>query len=262
MDDVVSRGIVLRSVRYGERGRVVEVYTEAAGTRSFFVSGKGGRVAARTAHGARHLGTGSAARGRPLSDALWLPLNIVEIVWHEGGNGSGELLRPRDVAMAHAWRELYFRPQKSAVVMFLSEFLSYALRGEVGDARLMAYVATSLAWLDDAVHGIGVFPVTFLMGLAPLLGFDVRGGVWHEGCYFDLMAGSYESERPAHDHFLSPEEAAVVPKLLGVPVTMSARVHVPGWVLQRALRVVIEFYQLHLPVMPLRLKSLDVLAML
>ena len=62
-------------------------------------------------------------------------------------------------------------PQKSAIALFLSEFLTYALKGEQDNPSLFRYLTQSLNWFDNAPEGsYANFHIAFMIGTAAYTG--------------------------------------------------------------------------------------------
>ena len=104
------RGIVLRTVKYGDNSMIVDLFTEGRGRLSFMAS------TSRTKRSVRNV-------------SFWQPLSMVEFSVELRPNG-GKLPRPNDVRTYYNYTDLPFSPVKSTLALFLAEFLSAALREE------------------------------------------------------------------------------------------------------------------------------------
>ena len=122
------RGIVLRTVRYGDTSMIVDLFTASRGRQSFVAST-------------------SRAKRSVRSVSYWQPLSMVEFSADIRGN-AGRLPKPVDVHSYYNYVDLPFSPVKSSLALFLSEFLCAALREEKENAPLYAYLESSLQWLD------------------------------------------------------------------------------------------------------------------
>ena len=122
-----TRAMVLRAVKYGESGLVVDMLTEKEGRVSFMVK----------------LSKSPKCRFRK---QLFMPLTIVEVDFDY--RMKSNLQRLLDIRMAQPLPLLAMDPYKLSIGMFLSEFLVYATRDENDNAPLYNYVENSLLWLD------------------------------------------------------------------------------------------------------------------
>lgn len=273
------RGIVLRTVRYGDTSLIVDLFTESHGRMSFMAST-------------------SRAKRSVRSVSFWQPLSMVEFSAELLPNG-GKLPRPSDVRTYYNYIDLPFSPIKSTLALFLAEFLSAALREEKENTPLYRYIESSLQWLDlaDSPASIANFHLAFLMHLSRFIGIypnlDVSGNLnpnlnlnpnsplsavhsplstvhsplstvhfqlstLNSQLYFDLLAGTYCDRQPSHAHFLRNEEARVLPVLFRMNYPTMHLFRLSRRERQRILHVLNEYYRLHVPGFP-ELKSLEIL---
>ena len=267
------RGIVLRTVRYGDTSLIVDLFTESHGRMSFMASTLRAKRSVR-------------------SVSFWQPLSMVEFSAELLPNG-GKLPRPSDVRTYYNYIDLPFSPIKSTLALFLAEFLSAALREEKENTPLYRYIESSLQWLDlaDSPASIANFHLAFLMHLSRFIGIypnlDVSGDLnpdpplsavnsplstvhcqlstlnsqlstLNSQLYFDLLAGTYCDRQPSHAHFLRNEEARVLPVLFRMNYPTMHLFRLSRRERQRILHVLNEYYRLHVPGFP-ELKSLETL---
>ena len=275
------RGIVLRTVRYGDTSLIVDLFTESHGRMSFMASTLRAKCSVR-------------------SVSFWQPLSMVEFSAELLPNG-GKLPRPSDVRTYYNYIDLPFSPIKSTLALFLAEFLSAALREEKENTPLYRYIESSLQWLDlaDSPASIANFHLAFLMHLSRFIGIypnlDVSGNLnpnlnlnlnpnsplsavnsplstvhcqlstlnsqlstLNSQLYFDLLAGTYCDRQPSHAHFLRNEEARVLPVLFRMNYPTMHLFRLSRRERQRILHVLNEYYRLHVPGFP-ELKSLEIL---
>lgn len=267
------RGIVLRTVKYGDTSLIVDLFTESHGRMSFMAST-------------------SRAKRSVRSVSFWQPLSMVEFSAELLPNG-GKLPRPSDVRTYYNYIDLPFSPIKSTLALFLAEFLSAALREEKENTPLYRYIESSLQWLDlaDSPASIANFHLAFLMHLSRFIGIypnlDVSGNLnpnsplsavnsplstvhfplstvnsqlstVNSQLYFDLLAGTYCDRQPSHAHFLRNEEARVLPVLFRMNYPTMHLFRLSRRERQRILHVLNEYYRLHVPGFP-ELKSLEIL---
>lgn len=235
---VRSHGIILHSLHYGDRKVILDVFTEAAGCVSFITASK----------------TSSQRGIRP---STWQPLALVEVVWEPHPKSS--LQKPQELTLWQPWRDLSFRPLKSAVSLFLSDFLFHALRSEQQNALLFDFVVASLRWFDQAESRYSNFHIVFLLHLSRFLGFMPNVDDWQPRSYFDLQAASFVAILPHHPYYLEPDEAALVCKFFRMDYRSMRAVALNGRARRRTLDLIVLFYRLHLPEFP-ELKSLEVLS--
>ncbi|MBQ6751759.1 MAG: DNA repair protein RecO [Bacteroidaceae bacterium] len=231
------RGIVLRTVKYGDTSMVVDLFTESRGRQSFMASTARAKRAVR-------------------SKSFWHPLSQVE--FSAEMRPVGGLPRPADVRTYYNYIDLPFSPVKSTLALFLAEFLSAALREEKENLPLYRYIESSLQWLDmvESPAAMANFHLAFLMHLSRFIG--IYPNLESPDRYFDLMAGTYCDRPPLHAHYLQRQEAQALPTLFRMDYPTLHLFRFSRRERMRILHVLNEYYRLHVPNFP-ELKSLEVL---
>ena len=235
---VQSHGLVLHTIRYSDSQLIVSIFTEAAGTVPFLV---------RAARGSKN---GPKA-------SVWQQLSQVDVAWEPRLRTN--LQKPRELTLWKPWHSLPFDPAKTAMALFLGEFLYRALHNEQENVALFQYLTNALQWLDESEGGYANFHLVVLLHLTRFLGFTPSTDEWTEGCYFDMQAATFTPQQPSHPHFLAPAEAALLPKFLRMDLRSMRPVGLNGERRNRILQLITEFYRLHIPEFP-ELHSLEVLA--
>lgn len=238
--DLKTRAIVLRTVKYGDQRIVADLLTEQAGRLSFMVT------LAKNGHGR-------------MRRQLFQPLSIVEIETDLRPNA--QMQRLRNIRLAYAWTSLPFTPQKTAIGLFLAEFLCRILPQAQQDVPLFDYVEQSLEWLDAAEQGYANFHLVFLMRLTRFLGIYPNVTEYREGSYFDLRNGTFVAQQPIHTDVLKPQEAARIGLLLRMNFATMHLFRMSRQERNRCAEVLLQFYRLHTPAFG-ELKSLPVLQQL
>ncbi|MBQ9665180.1 MAG: DNA repair protein RecO [Bacteroidaceae bacterium] len=232
------RGIVLRTVKYGDTSLIVDLFTESRGRQSFMAST-------------------SRAKRSVRSVSFWQPLSMVEFSADIRPN-AGKLPRPVDVHPYYNYVDLPFSPVKSTLALFLAEFLSAALREEKESTPLYRYLEFSLQWLDmvENPSAMANFHLVFLMHLSRFIG--IYPNLERPDLYFDLLSGCYCDRTPSHSHYLRYAEAQTLPLLFRMDYPTMHLFRFSRQDRQRILHVLNEYYRLHVPNFP-ELKSLEVL---
>lgn len=216
---------------------IVDVYSKLSGRASFLI-----RV--------------SRSRKSNVKSVLFQPLSFVEI---EADFRAKSSIYP--IRNAKTWipfQSIPYDPYKSAMALFLSEFLYRALKEEEGNEPLFAYLEHSILWLDTCQTNFSNFHLVFLMRLSRFLGLYPNLAHYRKGSYFDMLNAQFSSTLPTHASFLSAEESARVPLLMRMNYETMHIVRMNRNQRDRCLTLINDYYRLHLPDFPV-LKSLDVL---
>lgn len=230
-------GIVLHTVKYNDKANIVHVYTEQSGRMSFLIPAQRSRKSA-------------------VKQVLFQPLSVVEFEAD---------MRPRSgihpIKEAKAWyvfTSLPYDPYKSAIAMFLAEFLYRALKEETTNVPLFAYLVHSVQWLDVCETSFANFHLVFLMRLSRFLGIYPNVEEYSSSDYFDLLNACFVSSQPYHGMFVRPEEASHIRTLMRMNYETMHLFAMNRMERNRCLDIINEYYRLHLPDFP-ELKSLPVL---
>lgn len=231
-------GIVLHALKYKDTAMIVDIYTEVAGRASFMVPILRSRKAA-------------------VKQSLFQPLALVELEADFRPNTT--IYKVKEAKSFYPFTSIPYHPYKSPIALFLSEFLYRAIREEVENRPLFAYLQHSIVWLDECGGQFANFHLVFLMRLSRFLGLYPNLANYREGDYFDLQNACFTTLRPQqHTHYIGPEEAGRLIHLMRMRYETMHLFGMNRTERARCLAVMNEYYRLHLPDFP-TLKSLDVL---
>ena len=193
-----TKGIVLRSVKYGETSLVVTVFTELFGLQSYMINGV--RTSSKK-------GTGKAS--------LFQPTAILDLVVYH--NELKHLNRIREFRWAHLYDHLMSDVIKNAVALFMTELLTKCLKQPEANPELFYFTEDALLHLDKSSGTVTAnFPLFFALHLPVFFGFRIDDNYSASNVYLDLQEGSYVATQPGHPHFLDDKQAYIVSQVLKV----------------------------------------------
>lgn len=193
-----TKGIVLRTVKYGETSVIVSIFTELFGLQSYLVNG------VRT-----------ASRKGGVKANLFQPAAILELIAYH--NELKQLNRLREYKWGFLYRNIYSDVRRNAVALFMVELLSKSVKQPEGNPELFHFVEDSFMHLDECSETVMAnFPVFFAVHLAGFFGFRIDDTYSERNNILDLREGSFVSERPPHPHFLEEKFASVTSHFLKV----------------------------------------------
>lgn len=230
-------GVVLHSLKYSDKQNIVHIYTEQEGRMSFLVPVQ-------------------RSRKSTVRLVLFQPLSIVEF---EADVRPKSGLHP--IKEAKAWylfQSLPYDPYKSAIALFIAEFLYRALKEESENRALFGYLVNSIQWLDACDGSFANFHLVFLMRLSRFLGLFPNVEGYTEGAFFDLLNACFVPSQPYHGMFVRPQEAAAIRNLIRMNYDTMHLFSMNRMERNRCLDIISQYYRLHLPDFP-ELKSLPVL---
>jgi DNA repair protein RecO (recombination protein O) len=237
-----TKGIVLRTVKYGETSVIVSVYTELFGIQSYLVNG----VRKSTKRS-----SGSAASFQP---AALLDL----IVYH---NDLKQLQRIREFKWSYLYQHIFFDVRKNAVSMYMVELLQKLFKQPEENEPLFQFIEDAFIHLDNADDGVVAnYALYFALHLPVFFGFRIEDNFdGQKNPILDLQEGIFTSSRPSHPYFLEGPLAEFTSQLLKRLHPEELKQMRLNQTLRRQLLQAFEdYYALHFPEFG-RMRSLPVL---
>ncbi len=193
-----TRGIVLRTVKYGETSVIVSIFTELFGVQSYIVNGV--RTAGRKGHSRSN---------------LFQPGAILDLVVYH--NELKNLQRLKEYQWALLYEHIFFDIFKSAVATFMVELLQKCLKQPEANPDLYYFVEDALMHLDKSPPPVVAnFPLFFAVHLANFFGFRISDEYSEQKSWLDLQEGLFVQQPPHHPNFLEKEKSFVIAQLLRV----------------------------------------------
>lgn len=233
-----EEGILIGAVRHNDRTSVAHVFTSRHGLVPFiWLLSKTGRNSGR--------------------NTLLQPLTQLEFQAEYVPTES--LQHIKEIKNRHPYGDIPRNPLKCAISLFLSEFLTYALKGEQNNPSLLDFLTESLLWLDNAQEGCySNFHIAFMIGTASHIGICPNADEYTPGCVLDMREGCFTPLIPKHTEYIPAELSYKLNLLMNsgydgikdAPLTGQQRV-----MLLNALN---SYFRLHIPSFPI-LKSIEVL---
>lgn len=193
-----TKGIVLRTVKYGDTSLIVTIFTELFGVQSYIVSG------VRTS---TKKGTGKAN--------LFQPTAILDLVVYH--NELKHLNRIKEFKWHYLYQHIFSDVPKNAVALFMIELLTKCLKQPEANPELYEFVEDAFIHLDESKETVMAnFPLFFALHLPAFFGFRINDDYSDEIPILDLQEGTFISEKPDHLHFLDGRQAEVTSELLKI----------------------------------------------
>jgi len=190
-----TKGVVLRTVKYGETSVIATVYTELFGVQSYIV--KGVRQATKKSQGKSNYFQPGAM------------LNMV--VYH---NDLKNLQFIKEYEWSYLYNEVLFDVVKNAVAMYIVELLQHSLKQPEANPELFYLIEDTLKQLDRGTNTFTAnLPLYFTLHLSGELGFQLQGSYSKTTPIIDLMEGSFTADIPVHPHYLSGEAARLTSQI-------------------------------------------------
>jgi DNA repair protein RecO (recombination protein O) len=189
-----TKGIVLRSIKYGETSIVVHIFTEMFGIQSYLVNG------------VRTVGKTSKAH-------FFQPSSILEMeVYH---NELKNLQRIKDLKWNVLYKNILSDVTKNSVALYMVELLQKCLKQPETNEDLFHFCEDAFLQLDTADSEVTAnFPIYFSLQIAQILGLGLSNNYSTERNIFNLQEGNFSAENSALQNLSIKELSYYISQLL------------------------------------------------
>lgn len=197
MKSYKARGVVLRTVKYGESGMVVYMLTNTLGRQTYMVQGV------------------RSSKGKGNKGALFQPMFIVEFEGIESQHA--QMHRMKDIRNFMPLSTVPFDVRKSTISLFMAEVVYRLIREVEQNSPLFEFVCGAIEALDAMHDGVANFHLWFLVRLSYFLGF-YPGNQYIEDGVFDIQNGVFTPSMPTHRLALSPQNSHILAQVMSCEV--------------------------------------------
>ncbi len=224
-----TKGIVLRTVKYGETSVIITIFTELFGVQSYLVNGV--RTSTKKSSG---------------KASYFQPAAILDMVVYH--NELKHLNRIKEFKWAHIYQHILSDVPKNAVALFMIELLTKCLKQPEENNDLFHFTEDVFLKLDESNKAVMAnIPLFFALHLTHFFGFRIDDNYNSTNQYLDLQEGSFVNEQPHHPHFLEEKQAAITSHFLKVLQTKELEDIKLNHAFRRNLLLSYEtYYRLHI----------------
>ena len=192
-----TKGIVLRTVKYGETSMVVTLFTELFGVQTYMVNGV--RSSKKSSSKANQFQPGA----------------LLDLVVYHSDQKSMQRIK------VFNWAVLYTHVLsdviKNSIALYIVELLHKCLKQPEQNTALFYFCEDVFLELDKADRTITAnLPLYFALQLAHFFGFKINDDFDEQQNILDLQEGSFVTEQPVHPFFIEGENALLTSQLLRV----------------------------------------------
>jgi len=224
-----TRGIVLRTVKYGDTSAIVSIFTELFGIQSYMVNGV-------------RSSKPKAAKGNLLQ-----PGNIMElVVYHQEGKN---LQRISEFKLGYVYSAMQFNVVKNTVAIYLIELLQKCLKEPEQHPELYYFAEYVLQVLDRAeMPVVANLPLYFTLKVAEKMGFRLNGNFSEHTPFLDLQEGTFTNLPPHHIYFLDEVNSEITHRLFqSQDLEQLAAITMNKDRRRKLLYAYLDFFKLHMP---------------
>ena len=191
-----TKGIVLRTIKYGETSVIASIFTELFGIQSYIVNGV--RTQSKTS-----------------KTHFFQPSSILEMqVYH---NELKNLQRIKDLRWSYLYKNILSNVTKNSVALYMVELLHKSLKQPEANADLFHFCEDAFMQLDIAENEVTAnFPIYFAIQLAHFLGLKIEDNYSAKRNYFNISEGYFTNNSLTNDNFLETDISYYFSQLLKV----------------------------------------------
>ena len=193
-----TKGIVLRTTKYGETSLIVSIYTELFGIQSYLVKG------------VRQQSKRSSGKGIFFQPAAMLDM----VVYH---NEFKNLNFIREYQWDYLYTDVLSDVIKNTVATFVVEVLTHSLKQPEANPALFYLASDTFKQLDNGNSTLTAnLPLYFILHLGSELGFRIQGNYCRDTPICDLYGGTFIAARPEHNYYLETTAAETTSRFLNM----------------------------------------------
>ena len=224
MKRYTARGVVLGTLKYGDKGLVVQMLTSSHGRQSYMVQGLGSRRA-----------------GQKM--ALFQPMFALEF---EGLESSKmQMHRFGSVQAGIVLQSTPFDIKKSTIALFMAEVLHRLVKESEANEMLFDFVWGSVEALDEVDEGVANFHLWFLSHLCRFLGFSPGNEYIPDG-WFHIAEGHFTEQEPPREFCMTRENALILRDMLECDVRYLGEIGLNRLQRVNFLDALLRYYGYHL----------------
>ncbi len=193
-----TRGLVLRTVKYGETSIVVTIFTEILGVQTYLVNG-----------------VRSSSKKTSNKSAMFTPASLLDLISYH--NEFKNLQRLKEFKWNFLYQHIFSDVKKNAVAVFMIELLTRCLKQPEPHPELFYFTEDALHHLDKASEMEAAnFPLFFALHVAVFFGIRITDNHNRENIFLDLEEGMFTNTLPAHNFYLDEKESEAVSHILKI----------------------------------------------
>jgi DNA repair protein RecO (recombination protein O) len=236
-----TKGIILRTVKYGETSVITTAYTELFGVQSYIVKG------------VRHASKKGATKANYFQPAAMLEMEV----YH---NELKNLQFIKEYEWSYLYENIFFNVIKNAAAMYIIELLQHGIKQPEANADLFYLIENNLKLLDKGSESLTAnLPLHFTLLFARELGFQLQGEYSKHTPVLDLQEGYFVATTPSHIYYATGELAQTTSKLnMMHSYNELEKIHLNRYIRRELLETYCQYFALHIEDFG-ALKSLTVL---
>jgi DNA repair protein RecO (recombination protein O) len=221
-----TKGIVLRTVKYGDTSIVVSIFTELFGLQSYIVNG------------VRNISKNGSNKA-----VFFQPATLLDMeVYH---NSFKHLHRIKEYRLAEIYGNIFTNILKNGVAQYMVEMLYKCLKEPENNPDLFAFTEDCLFHLNSCSESVMAnFPIFFSIQLSRFFGFfphTTFDNILHDPEFF------FTNQLSANEYFLDPKTVSLLTEIsLAQQPTDLAQIRANAHFRRKALDTLETYFSFHI----------------
>jgi len=236
-----TKGIVLKTIKYGDTSLIGSVFTEKFGLQSYIIKGV------------------RSHKSKQAKASLLFPSSLLEMVVYH--NPQKKLQLVKEFQADYFYQDLGAHIIKNGIAVFAMEFLMQLLITDDAHGTLFLFTKDFLIQLDQSESNkLANFPLFFLIQSGRLSGYYLSGSFSTETPLLDLSEGRFTHLEAIYPPFITSATAEIMSRLNHAKNLEEIKeIKMSKTTRKAVLNYYLAFFQKHLPHFK-ELKSVAVLA--
>lgn len=236
-----TKGIVLRTIQYGETSIITSIYTELFGLQSYIVKG------------VRQTSTKTQSKSVYFQPGSMLDMEVYN-------NNLKNLQFIKEYKWNYLYKEVLFDVVRNAIAQFMIELFQCSIKQPEANSELFYLLEGNLMQADKAVYAIVAnLPLYFTLHLAVESGFGIQGNFSDNTPVLDLKEGMFIEDEPLHLQYISGKFAEIISKIQHINFYNDLEnIKLNGEIRRQILEFLLQYISLHITDFK-ELKSLKIL---
>jgi DNA repair protein RecO (recombination protein O) len=180
-----TKGIVLRTIQYGETSVITSIYTELFGLQNYIIKG-----------------VRKSSKKTQAKQTYFQPGSILQMEVYQ--NNLKNLQFIKDYEWSYLYQKILFDVVRNAIAQFIIELFQRSIKQPEANPELFYLLEGSLMQADKGTDTVAAnLPLYFTLHLATESGFQIQGSYSKSTPVLDLKEGTFVEHVPSHLNYIA-----------------------------------------------------------
>lgn len=229
-----TEGIVLRSHKFSDNKRIVNILTKSSGKKPFVVY--------------------QSSKSKKIKANIFQPFFILNLEFNEKKNQQVGYIKEAEISFP--FQSILYEPKKTAIVFFLTEIISKIIEDDFVDEKFYNFLRNSILLLENHQKTAN-FHLSFLATMSIYVGIMPKINYSNKNKYFNIKEGTF-CHQFLGQHSIDEYSSKKFYEIIEAGMQNFDRVKLIHSERKNLLKKILDFYTYHYSFIQ-NLKSLEVL---